>query len=247
MNTRFQAPIFALLVSVLFAVSCATVPKQELAGRAHPSLEIYQISSMADVEKWIVPDTLILLDLDNTLFEAKKGNMKAHANWFHDLLKKYPTERQKILQHHRAAIKTAEYQPVESITPELIKDWQNRGIAVMALTSRNMVLVEATLRQVKSVGVDFSLTSPRRKEKSRYFQQGILFANNQFPKGEALTAYLKETGFVPKRIILVDDLLPNLESVCKSTGAIGLFYPLVDDKRPTEWDEKEVERSWLEQ
>ena len=43
---------------------------------------------MAAVDKWVIPGALILLDLDNTLFEAKPEYPVAHANWFHDMLQK---------------------------------------------------------------------------------------------------------------------------------------------------------------
>lgn len=227
---------FALFL-LLFAVSCATVqvPKPALAP------EIHQIQTIADVEKWVIPETLVLFDLDNTIFESE--DMVAHANFYHDMMKKYPDHGHKTLKKMWAAIKQSKVKLIEPITPQVIKNLQDRGIAVMALTARDMELVDATLRQVKSVGIDFSKTSPTRK--SKYFHHGILFADNNFPKGPALLAYLEGTGFKPKRIILVDDLKKNLVSVGESIGAIGLYYPLVDNKRHLEWDEKEAERRWL--
>ena len=51
---------------------------------------------------------------------------------------------------------------------------------------------------------------------------------------------------ITKRIILVDDLEKNLVSVCAATGAIGLYYPLVDNKRHLECDEQEAERRFNE-
>ncbi len=198
---------------------------------------------MSEIEKWIVPNTLVIFDLDNTLFEAN-NSVVAHANWFHDMLRRYPNEEKKILDKAWKAIAKADYKPVEEITPKLIKKWQEQGIAVMALTSRNMVLREPTLRQVKQVGVDFSVTSPKRVKPSKFFQEGILFADVNYPKGLALKKYLEEANFKPARIILVDDLKKNLTSVCVETGAIGLYYPLVDNKRHLEWDEVEAERHW---
>lgn len=196
---------------------------------------------MTEVKKWVTPDTLVLFDLDNTVFECE--DIIAHANFYHDVMKKRPEDSRKVLKKIWAAIKRSDVRLVEPITPQVIRDLQDRGIAVMALTSRDMELTEATLRQVKSLGIDFSKTSPTRK--SKYFHHGILFADKNFPKGPALLAYLEGTGVKPKRIILVDDLKKNLESVGNSIGAIGLHYPLVDNKRHLEWDEKEAERLWL--
>ncbi len=219
------------LFLLLFAVSCVTVPK------------IHEIKTMSEVEKWIVPNTLVLFDLDNTIFEAT--DLVAHANFFNDMLKKYPGQREKTLQKTWGAIKKSDVKLIEPITPQVIRDLQNQGVAVMALTSRDMELLEPTLRQVKSVGIDFSKSCP--KASSRYIHEGILFADDDYPKGPALLAYLKKANFRPSRIILVDDLKRNLDSVGRAAGAIGLYYPLVDKKRHLEWDEKEAERRWLEQ
>jgi hypothetical protein len=225
------------ILLLLFAVSCATVQvKQPVVGP-----EIHEIKTISEVKDWIVPDTLVIFDLDNTVFEAE--DIVAHANFYHDMMKKYPEHGQKTLKKIWDAIKKSNFKLVEPITVEIIKDLQDQGVVVMALTSRDLELKEATLRQVKSAGIDFSKTSPKRE--SRYCHNGILFADDNFPKGPALLAYLAGTGFKPKRIILVDDLETNLISVGNTTGAIGLHYPLVDKKRHLEWDEKEAERRWL--
>ena len=224
--------------------SCATTKIHDSAQQARPSFEMHEIESMVDVEKWIAPGVLVIFDLDNTLFESK--DTIAHANWFHDMLKKHPDEEKKILRMAWDAINVADYEPVEEITPNLIRSWQDRGIAVMALTSRDLVIQEATLRQVRQVGVDFSKTSPVRKRESKYLHQGILFASSNYPKGYALQKYLAESHFQPTRIILIDDLKKNLKSVGEAMGAVGLYYPLVDNKRHLEWDEANAEQLWLE-
>lgn len=227
----------ASLLLLWFLISCATVQVQQ------PSkpYEIHQIQSMSEIEKWIIPDTLVLFDLDNTVFEST--DIVGHANWFNDMIRKYPDQEEKILKRAWHAIDNSDVKLIEEITPQIISQLQNQGVKVMALTSRNLILLKATLRQLKSLKIDFSKTSPF--EDSKYFHEGILFANNNYPKGKALLNYLKDVDFKPKRIILVDDLKKNLDSVCKTTGAIGLFYPLVDQKRHLEWDEKEAERRWL--
>lgn len=230
-------PMKSYLFLLLFAISCATVQVQKPV----PVSEIYEISTISEIEKWIIPDTLILFDLDNTIFEST--DVISHANWFNDMSHKYPNKIAEILKRNWAATQKSDVKLIEVLTPKIIRKLQDEGVRVMALTSRNMVLLEATLRQVKSTGIDFSRTSPHKN--STYFHEGILFSDNNYPKGEALNAYLKDINFKPKRIILVDDLKKNLESVCRATGAIGLYYPLVDKKRHLEWDEKEAERRWL--
>lgn len=240
MKTKLMGSALCFALS-LFVASCATVPVQRQVPTLVPGLQIYEIKTMAEIEQWIIPDTLVLFDLDNTVFEVQ--DPVGHANFFHDMMKKYPAEEKKILSRVWDAIKKSDVKLIEPITPGLIKNFQDRKIAVMALTSRDLQLLPATLRQVKSLGIDFLKTSPIRQ--SRYFYDGILFASQNHPKGKALLAYLNGTGFTPKRIILIDDLQKNLVSVCQATGAIGLFYPLVENKRHLEWDEKEAERRWL--
>lgn len=223
-----------VLLLAYYSSSCLATHKKLTASRIH------QIKSISEINSWVIPGALVLFDLDNTVFESE--SVLGHANWYHDQIKKHPEERHKVLARSRKGIMNSSVKPVEEITVDLIKNLQSRGIHVMAFTARNMVVAEVTIKQVASIGLDFSLTSLTGD--SKYVRQGILFAHDDIDKGDALAAFLRKSPRQPQRIILADDVLHNLESVCKTTDAIGLHYTIVEEKRDTHWDEKESDRLW---
>ena len=225
------------LLLLLLVVSCATV---KLSGRPD-GLEIHEIQSIVELEQWVVPDTLVLFDLDNTVFEVT--DPVGNALFYNYLMKAHSGEEYKALPRIWAVLQKSDVRPVESRTVETIQKLQDRGVRLMAFTARDLTVLDATLRQVKSLGIDFSRTALKRH--SKYVHEGILFATMRTSKGDALKAYLDGADFQPKRIVLIDDLEKNLVSVCKITGAIGLYYPVIEKRG--EWDEKEAKRRWLSQ
>jgi len=53
------------------------------------------------------------------------------------------------------------------------------------------------------------------------FKSGILFSGG-YPKGEVLEAFLDHVGFVPDKVLFVDDLLHNLVSVHTAASELGV-------------------------
>ena len=238
---RSHLNIYIRSLALLCLISCATSQTGIKHQQSAEELNIYEIQNMADVERWIIPGTLVLFDLDNTVFEVQ--DPVGNALFYEHMFGLYPTEQPKILRMAWDAIKKSNVQLVEKETHQIISNLQERGIAVMALTARDLLLREATFRQLKSINIDFRKTAPTGDIRSPFFHDGVLFSSPLFPKGQSILNYLATTDFEPTRIIMIDDVKRNLTSICEKTCGIGLWYPLIT--RRGGWNQKEAERRWL--
>lgn len=113
-----------------------------------------------------------------------------------------------------------------------------------------------SFQEVKDVTFNFL----KSKDPTRVpmFKNGIVFACH-LPKGQVLKTFLHYAGLSPKKIIFMDDLRENLESVeafCQQTGIkfIGFEYTAVTERSKIPLDEKraqlqfevlEKEHQWL--
>lgn len=233
---------------------------------AHPAFSdtasIHTIHSMQEIKKFIDKDTLILLDLDHTIFEGKNYGY-GHANWFYDRIEEgkalgideFQTIK-KIFPHWLYSQKNAQVKPVEPLTPALIKELQSQGYFVMGLTSRQVPLVDITINQLKSIDVDFSSKQLPNETLNESFnaptqmKAGILFCSEYNNKGDVLHAYLDKLNIAPKKIIIVDDSMRNIQSVIHSYSqqakVTGAYYPLVAEYKKQHWDPKAAHKSYYQ-
>lgn len=129
--------------------------------------------------------------------------------------------------------------PVEPQVVTLIHSFQEKKIAVMAITARSPHFSHRTIEQLASIGIDFSKTALIKEQHEKWlpegasYQQGVLFCGIH-DKGLALAALLAATGFNPTKIICIDDRLKNLnavESVLQkhTIPFLGLRYGYLDE------------------
>jgi hypothetical protein len=226
------------------------------------SAAIHTINSMQEIKQYIDKDTLILLDLDHTVFEAKNYGY-GHANWFYDRIEKAKglgvdeaTTIRKIFPHWLHSQKTAQVKPVEAITPALIKQLKAEGYFVMGLTSRQVPLVDITIDQLKTIGIDFRSKRLPIEVISMDFsaptqmKAGILFCSEYNNKGDVLHAYLDKLKIAPKKVLIVDDSMRNIKSVIHSYSpqavVTGLYYPLVADYKKQHWDPEHAHKAYYQ-
>ncbi len=118
---------------------------------------------------------------------------------------------------------------VDQGTPVLIKKLQKQKVKVLALTSGTVGKVgivehyeDWRIAMLRALNIDlsreFALHSPAslpkfiRKGRCPLFKSGIIFATGS-PKGPVLKAFFKLVGWLPRRIIFIDDSRDNLVSV----------------------------------
>jgi hypothetical protein len=205
---------------------------------------IQEAKTFSEICQFAQPDTLILLDIDNTLICSKQA--LGGDTWFYTLyeqLKKDPSAgvdaRDKALMLWFQLQEILEVKPVEESTPKVIKDLQSKKIPMMALTTRGGPVVWSTLRQLQSCDIDLTITRPFHSNfiieemPKANFRDGILFSDNQH-KGKVLLAFLKQCKISPSRILFINDKLSHLKEVEESVekagiAFIGLRYSFLDE------------------
>ena len=230
---------------------------------SEPDSTIVESNSITDIYQHLTPDeynkdTLVIFDICNTLGAPPTG--LASDQWFSALFHQAMNNSNsadealsKALAPYCYAQHHCWLEPIEPDTVETVKSLQQRGITVIALTARGLYLFYRTLEQLHRIDIDFTHTSHREavapygvKNQSLY-SHGIIFAG-ALNKGEALTHWLEQLRFQPKKIIFVDDKLKNIETVADAMKTAN--YPFVGiryghlDGRVQNFDLQETEREY---
>lgn len=236
---------------VTFILIYSTLIQNVMANDTSSS--IHEIKTMKEVSRFADKDTLVIFDLDHTVFEGKSYGY-GHANWFYDQIEEGNEKgldkkelMDKFYPHWIHSQKNSHVKPVEEITPKEIKKLQAKGIQMIGVTSRQVSISDITLQQLKSIGVDFnSELLPKDPltmnfKDSAALKNGVLFCSDHNDKGEVLHAYLNKLNIHPKKLLVVEDSLNNIKSIIKAynkenTQVIGLHYPLVVEVKKYKWD-----------
>jgi hypothetical protein len=204
---------------------------------------IIETPHIADVVPLIDDDTWVLVDLDNTLFEAKQA--MGHANWVYDQLEQRlnqgATREEAFLAFHPTWIKLQEKCPVKPLEEDfvpLLKQFQKKGIVVLGLTHRPPAVAKATLNQVTSLDFDFKETAPTKdsfcvpSSHPTQYVDGILFVGDFNKKGDVFLPFLSIIEKFPKKIVFIDDKKKNVEELEKAFSGrgvefIGIYYTAI--------------------
>lgn len=237
------------LTSSIFLLAALTAPQLKA--------NIYELPSMVNLEQYVDDDTLVLFDLDHTLFEATTA--WGHAATFHHEIQKgknegfdFMTAIERVYPVWAEAQRACRVKPVEAITPGIIRDLQDRNIKTIGLTHRQLLISIPSLDQLASIGVDFERTAiyPEQVDFSGSFApvrylEGVLFVADFNDKGEVLKAFLEKIGYFPKKVVFIDDGMRNLVAVEKALAPLGitvtgLHYRLIE-KTLDQWDPEVAE------
>ncbi len=197
--------------------------------------EIRQITHMSEIKQEIDAHTLVIFDIDNTILEPVQtlGSDQWYGSLVKDNLANGLTEDAAIdvaIQLWVDVQNKTKVKAVEASTPALIEELQNSGVRVMALTSRPLNLIDATLRQLKSIGVDLSKTSgladdleipalDKTKTKS-----GIIFVGPKNNKGLVLGKYIESLSVKPTKIVFSDDKQKHVTNVELALHSLNIPY-----------------------
>ncbi len=195
--------------------------------------DVREISTMSEIRAELTPATLLVFDIDNTLVEPL-GNIGSDQ-WYYYLVKALVRDDKTLTaaaaetkagEIWTKATKTVTVQPVEAITPALIREQQKRGLKVMALTARDAEDAEATFRQLKDIGVDLTATAPRKEdlatEQKGLYTRGVFFVGDGPDKGKTLVAFLKKIGLRPAKVVFADDKPHHAKNVDAALTAAGI-------------------------
>lgn len=220
---------------------------------------IVESNHLATVLDYIEPtDTLVIFDIDNTL--AHPTEELSSDEWFCYMVNKKMATGFDYLTSIYYALPKAFYaqfyiplKPTEPDIPKLIAHLVDKGVAVMALSTRSIFIAERTLEQLDKININFFMPniSPDDLVLSMkhpcFYKQGILFGGNN-DKGQALHCFFKTMNYHPKKIIFIDDKMKNLISVEKALKMcripfVGIRYSGCDEKVKN-FDPAKSEAQW---
>lgn len=192
---------------------------------------------------------LIIFDIDNTIIEPVQE--LGREEWFYHRYKTYLSAgmpREKALERAQAEWTAVQHitsvRLVEPHIAKLIQELQDKKLPIIGLTQRPASLAHTTIRQLKGLGVDLTLTAPHQNEiyfltpsevsAGLVFKNGILFTGG-LCKGESLGKLLKQFNKRPEGILFIDykaKHLVEVEKYCvrENIPFTGLRYSYLDDR-----------------
>lgn len=203
---------------------------------------IVETANFHEILNHIRPNTLVLLDIDDTLMipEQTLGS----DVWFMYQLKnyqqKYSSEQalDKTLAEWEAIRHLTKMKIVEEGTQEIVKKMQDQQVTVMCLTTQGLALATRTVNQLLALGIDPIVTAPSKED--HYFinghgvlyRHGVLFTSGT-PKGPALAKLLDILDITPEHVVFINDKQTHLRDVevtldCRQIPFTGLRYTYSD-------------------
>lgn len=214
---------------------------------------IFESKNINDILSYVDRDTLVIFDIDYTLFHTKTclGSPEWNFYLIQKEIKKGHSREISFNKHYPAWLKAQQFNDIElldSKAPELIKDLKHKALGYIALTSRQSTAAEITRWQLHKFDFEFNkspLAEHHYSSQLKYpavFREGVLFSHDFNTKGTVLTEWLEQIQpqikrkRSVKRIVFVDDILENIVSVqaaAESLGLefVGMRYTRADDLR----------------
>ena len=207
--------------------------------------QIIEIMNLQEVYQYLDSQTLVVLDIDNTLIEPVQE--LGSNQWFENRIKEYISygmdkgdALEKALREWTAIQSITKVKTVEPETTRIVKDLQEKGHTVIGLTTRGLGISTCTVQQLESVKIDLTTTSPTNEELFFMNERGVLFRGGILftaatHKGLALKKFLETIGFQPGSVLFINDKRSHLmpvEQVCNEDQIPfkGLRYGYLDEK-----------------
>lgn len=189
-------------------------------------------------------EILVVFDIDNTI--AQTETYFGGDEWFSTLFLRKLDEgltpqqaAQEILPTYFFLQENIWLKPVQSITPHIIKQLQQNGIATIALTSRSKNIMARTFEQLAHIGVSFIHNALHQAPLDlslhdiAHYENGVIFTalNN---KGEVLLKFFNTINYWPTKVIFIDDKMKYVEQVATVLEShniefVGLRYGYLDN------------------
>jgi len=191
-----------------------------------------EIASLNEVDKFLAPSDLLILDIDNTLIVTAQS--LGSDTWFYHRLDALGgiNSREalsKALKDWESVQALTAVTTTEPRTAELVSQWQRNVNSTMGLTTRGLALANITIDQLRSVDIDLSKTAPSKEElfyKNPHgisLRDGILFTAGTH-KGVALEKLLADLSFRPVRIVFINDRASHLNQLGDHMQQLGYDF-----------------------
>lgn len=201
---------------------------------------IIEAKNFQSIEQYMTEGTLGLLDIDNT--QIKPRQTMGSDQWFRHRVtvrnQENPTKPQDAidlaLMDWYAVQNLTEAVAVEESTPACIAKLQDEGHMLMGFTTRSASLAMPTHRQLTSVGIDLTRTSPQIEQvvflnpHEVKYRHGALYTSGT-DKGEAFDKFLSHiTDVFPRdkvqSVLFINDREADLVQLQRKVDALGIPY-----------------------
>jgi len=185
--------------------------------------KIVECQHFNEIYKHIDKETLIILDIDDTLLIPEQ--MLGCDEWF---LERLADHKKTLLENEALEKALTEWEGirhltkmmlVEPATATIVQDLQNNDYLVMGLTTQGLALATRTSLQLKENLIDLSLAAPSKQDHyflinnhGILFRNGILFTSGQ-SKAHSLKALCQSMDVHPKKIVFVNDKASHLRDL----------------------------------
>jgi hypothetical protein len=211
--------------------------------------EIREIDQIAEILTEVREDSLVLLDIDETLIEMPiMLGGKAWRSYAIDVLAATRPEDEAIKIHDKLTyfiVMHVPYRAIERSANDCFDVFRKRGAAVFGLTARGKNYwydmpsadgEELTILHLKQAGFNFEISSGLIDEtvfSHPSFGRGIFFVYPLEDKGELILELFTKEKIRPSNVIFVDDKIENVHSVSHAfeqlqIPAIGFHYRHID-------------------
>ncbi len=209
--------------------------------------DIVEIAHFHEIEKHLTPETLLVLDIDDTLIVPEQ--MLGCDEWFQHRIKQH--KQKNISAADALDLALVEWEAIRHVTrmelcePEthrLIHKLQAKKLPIMGLTTQRLTLAACTAKHLRGHEIDLAKTAPSGDDhyfcahgKGILYRDGILFTAGT-PKGEALFRLCDAMGHKPTHIVFVNDKASHLKEVeetatKRSVKFVGLRYAHSDARK----------------
>lgn len=207
--------------------------------------EINEVLHFEELKKYVTPDTLVILDIDNTLIEPVQT--LGSDQWFYHQFEGYVNAGmskskalEKALAEWTAVQSITKVKTIETNIAAIVRTMQEEGFQMMGLTTRGLGLATRTIEQLQTVSIDLYVNSPCSDDhyfmngQGILFRKGILFTAGT-DKGKTLSKFLALIDVQPKRIVFINDKathIAEVERMASEQGIpfLGLRYGFTDEK-----------------
>lgn len=224
----------------------------------HATAEIHVIQQLEEILGFIDDNTLVVMDIDNTMIEAL--NPLASDQGFYYLLRRFQehdglcfekaNDRAVSLWNQMQSL--AKTKAVEAQTPHLMAGLQ---VPTMALTARDPAIKDITREQLLNNGINFAKNAPLQDDMTMLvggttalYTGGILFQGEGSNKGIVLVEFLRRLNLMPT-IIFVDDREKNVYQVNEALSALPIkhyeFRYAATDERVKAFNEASMHADFL--
>ena len=188
------------------------------------------ISIVEDQTKDLNRDSLVIFDCDNVLTTVKVGAFNIQNKKFlKNYLREWPVPKDEFYDKIRLVLINENTYIVNQCMVDLVEDLLKRNIKHIVATSYSVRPLKDIsdpmqwrINNLHSMGYSFEKSWPDQNDDivlndfgtdhNPVFREGILFCD-VFSKSNCLRSFFEYIGWVPKKIIFVDDVLRNLSDV----------------------------------